>query len=76
MYLPLLFPTLLRTNGAGFCYNIGRIFSAAGVVFFGLFQRPGDDRLTLLWAGWLFLPADLFASFFPDLRDTNDTVVA
>src|SRR5262249_43022027 len=25
MYLPPLFPTLLRTTGAGFCYNIGRI---------------------------------------------------
>ena len=24
MYLPPLFPTLLRTTGAGFCYNIGR----------------------------------------------------
>ena len=24
MYLPPLFPTLLRTTGAGFCYNFGR----------------------------------------------------
>ena len=28
MYLPPLFPTLLRTTGAGFCYNIGRIAAA------------------------------------------------
>jgi predicted MFS family arabinose efflux permease len=69
MYLPPLFPTLLRTTGAGFCYNIGRVFSAAGVVFFGLFQRLGDYRLTLLWAGCLFLPAALFALWLPDLRD-------
>lgn len=69
MYLPPLFPTLLRTTGAGFCYNIGRVFSAAGVVFFGLFQRLGDYRLTLLWAGCLFLPAALFALLLPDLRD-------
>ena len=32
MYLPPLFPTLLRTTGAGFCYNFGRIVSATGVV--------------------------------------------
>ena len=32
MYLPPLFPTLLRTTGAGFCYNIGRIASATGVI--------------------------------------------
>jgi len=34
MYLPPLFPTLLRTTGAGFCYNIGRITAAFGTVFF------------------------------------------
>jgi MFS family permease len=69
MYLPPLFPTLLRTTGAGFCYNIGRVVSAAGVVFFGLFQQLGDYRLTLLWAGALFLPAGAFALFLPELRD-------
>ena len=37
MSLPPLFPTLLRTTGAGFCYNIGRIIAAAGTVIFGLF---------------------------------------
>ena len=29
MCLPPLFPTLLRTTGAGFCYNIGRVLAAA-----------------------------------------------
>ena len=42
MYLPPLFPTLLRTTGAGFCYNIGRIAAAGAVVFFGLFSKVGD----------------------------------
>jgi MFS family permease len=70
MYLPPLFPTLLRTTGAGFCYNIGRVVSAAGVVFFGLFQQVGDYRRTLLYAGLLFLPAGLFALRLPERRDT------
>ncbi len=70
MYLPPLFPTLLRTTGAGFCYNIGRVVSAAGVVFFGLFQQLGDYRRTLLCAGVLFLPAAALALLLPDLRDT------
>jgi MFS family permease len=35
MYLPPLFPTLLRTSGAGFCYNIGRIAAGFGTVIFG-----------------------------------------
>jgi MFS family permease len=57
MYLPPLFPTLLRTTGAGFCYNIGRIAAAFGTVFFGLFSQVGSFRLALLYAAFLFLPA-------------------
>ena len=69
MYLPPLFPTLMRTTGAGFCYNIGRVVSAAGVIFFGLFSRVGDHRLALFYAGFLFLPAALIALAMPDARD-------
>lgn len=57
MYLPPLFPTLLRTTGAGFCYNIGRIAAAWGTVQFGLYSKVGDFRITLLWAASLFAPA-------------------
>lgn len=69
MYLPPLFPTLLRTTGAGFCYNIGRIVAAFGTVFFGLFSKVGDHRHALLYAGVLFLPAALFACLLPKARD-------
>jgi MFS family permease len=69
MYMPPLFPTLLRTTGAGFCYNIGRIAAAAGTVFFGMFSKLGDYRLALLYAGFLFLPASLIALALPELRD-------
>ncbi len=66
MYLPPLFPTLLRTTGAGFCYNIGRIAAALGTVFFGLFSRVGDHRLALLYASILFVPAGVIALFLPE----------
>jgi MFS family permease len=69
MYLPPLFPTLLRTTGAGFSYNIGRITAAFGTVFFGLFSRVGDHRAALFYAGLLFLPATLTALFLPRQRD-------
>lgn len=68
MYLPPLFPTLLRTTGAGFSYNIGRIVAAAGTIFFGLFSQVGDYRQTLLIAGFLFLPAALIACYLPEPR--------
>jgi MFS family permease len=35
IYLPELFPTHVRTTGVGFCYNFGRIFTAAGVLITG-----------------------------------------
>jgi MFS family permease len=69
MYLPPLFPTLLRTTGAGFCYNIGRITAAFGTVFFGLFSKVGDHRAALFYAGLLFLPAALAALLLPRARD-------
>jgi MFS family permease len=69
MYLPPLFPTLLRTTGAGFCYNIGRIIAAGGTVFFGLFSTFGDHRSGLCYAGLLFLPAAVTALFLPKARD-------
>jgi len=67
MYLPPLFPTLLRTTGAGFCYNIGRILAAFGTVFFGLFSHVGDYRIPLFYAGLLFLPASITAFLLPRL---------
>jgi hypothetical protein len=66
MYLPPLFPTLLRTTGAGFCYNFGRIAAAFGTVLFGLFTKVGDYRLALLCAGFLFVPAAAIACLLPE----------
>lgn len=36
IYLPELYPTELRTTGAGFCFNIGRVVSAAGPFLTGV----------------------------------------
>jgi MFS family permease len=69
MYLPPLFPTLLRTTGAGFCYNIGRVAAGLGTVFFGLFTKVGDYRLALFYAGMLFLPAAGLALLLPEPPD-------
>jgi MFS family permease len=69
MYLPPLFPTLLRTTGAGFCFNIGRISAAFGTVFFGLFSKVGDYRVALLCAGFLFVPAGLISFMMPHAKD-------
>jgi MFS family permease len=74
MYMPPLFPTLLRTTGAGFCYNIGRIAAAFGTVFFGLFSHVDDDRPALLYAGFLFIPAAVAALRLPEPPDERSRV--
>ncbi len=68
MCLPPLFPTLLRTTGAGFCYNFGRIVAAGGTVFFGLTEagKIGDVREAMVYAGWLFAPAAVIALLLPE----------
>jgi MFS family permease len=66
MYLPPLFPTLLRTTGAGFSYNIGRLAAALGTVLFGLLAPVGDFRQALLLDGFLFLAAAALALTLPD----------
>lgn len=69
MCLPPLFPTLLRTTGAGFCYNIGRIVAAAGTVLFKLYSPPKDYHESLYWAGCLFFPAALIALLLPEEKE-------
>jgi MFS family permease len=69
MYLPPLFPTLLRTTGAGFSYNIGRLAAAAGTVIFGTLAHTDQFRTALLIASLLFIPAMLVALLLPDLHD-------
>lgn len=71
MYMPPLFPTLLRTTGAGFCYNIGRIVSAAGVVFSGTLSSGGDFKRTLLFSSCLLLPAIFVAMVLPEPKDLD-----
>lgn len=47
-YLPELFPTRLRGTGAGFCYNAGRIVTAAFPFLVGVIVRSGANPLEVL----------------------------
>jgi MFS family permease len=44
-YLPELFPTRLRGTGAGFCYNVGRLITAAGPFLVANVASRGSDAL-------------------------------
>ena len=66
MYLPPLFPTLLRTTGAGFCYNIGRIAAALASIVFGWLAPIGDFRTALLYSSLLAIAAAIWSVWLPD----------
>jgi len=36
LYIPMLFPTGIRASATGFCFNIGRFFTALAVLFVGV----------------------------------------
>jgi hypothetical protein len=75
MYLPPLFPTLLRTTGAGFCYNIGRVFAAGGPFLVGYIATQGTNTAisVLFYVG--FLPI-LGIAFMPWVIETKGRPLA
>ena len=71
MYLPPLFPVLLRTTGSGFCYNIGRVAAAVASIIFGWLAPVGDFRTALLYSSLLALAAALWSFWLPE--ETRET---
>lgn len=70
LYIPPLFPVLIRTVGAGFTYNVGRLVSAAGTL---LALLAGSRLATamgftsvLWWIGLLFVPGLIICLFLPE----------
>ncbi len=47
-YLPELFPTHLRGTGSGFCYNTGRIITAAGPIAVGVIAQSGQNPIDIV----------------------------
>lgn len=70
LYIPPLFPVLVRTLGAGFTYNVGRLVSAAGTL---LALVAGSSLATaqgvshaLWWIGLLYVPGLVVCLFIPE----------
>lgn len=57
LYIPPLFPVLLRTTGSGLCYNFGRLTAAVGTLIGGtVAASAGGPHLAIYYAGFLYLP--------------------
>jgi MFS family permease len=69
-YLPELFPTRVRGTGAGFCYNIGRVFASVGPFIVGSISARGTSAAVdvLFFVG--FIPL-LGLAFMPWVIETR-----
>lgn len=66
LYIPPLFPTLLRTTGSGFCYNFGRLVAALGTVMGGFIASKVQPGTAIWYAGFIYIPGVAIALFMPE----------
>jgi MFS family permease len=73
-YLPELFPMRLRGTGSGFCYNVGRIATAAFPFIIGVILRGGANPLEII--RWVALAPVLGVALiaFGVAEETKDLV--
>jgi MFS family permease len=61
VYIPLLFPVSVRATATGFCFNVGRFFTAAAVFFVGvLVTTLGGYGNSLFAFSFVFLVGFVF----------------
>jgi MFS family permease len=71
-YIPELFPTKIRATGAGFCFNIGRFFTATIVFFVGnLVSYFGGFSNALLSFSIMFILALVLVIILPTKTQTE-----
>jgi len=69
LYIPLLFPTTIRASATGFCFNIGRLFTAAAVLFVGVLVTVlGGYGNSLFIFSFVFLIGLLVVVFVKDIQ--------
>jgi MFS family permease len=68
LYVPPLFPTLLRTTGAGFCYNIGRVVAGVGTIWLA-YQTSStvSPYSAILVLGLLYIPGLVVSLMMPEI---------
>ncbi|SFR04016.1 Predicted arabinose efflux permease, MFS family [Lentzea waywayandensis] len=75
-YLGELFPTRVRTTGAGFCFNIGRGVSAFAPLTLGVLAGGAGFGAGLLVCAGFMACAAIVMTFLPDLRSVTTAPAA
>ncbi|MEO2017476.1 MAG: MFS transporter [Fuerstiella sp.] len=68
VYFPELYPTRLRGTGAGFCFNMGRLGTAAAFFGFAVLANPPTPEEKAMWLSPLFLLGIVVVLFAKETR--------
>lgn len=69
VYIPNLFPVAIRGTATGFCFNIGRIFTAIAVLFVGVLVSTLGGYANSLFTFSLVFVIGLVATFFTKAKN-------
>ncbi len=69
VYFPELFPNHLRSTGAGFCFNAGRLVASPVLVFSGALKSAVGLQLAITLMGLLFIIGIIVMLFLPETKD-------
>jgi len=69
VYFPELFPNHLRSTGAGFCFNAGRLLASPVLVFSGALKSAVGLQLAITLMGLLFIIGIVVMFFLPETKD-------
>ena len=70
VYFPELYPTRLRGTGSGFCFNMGRLGTAAAFLIFGLMIKIAPETQAL-WFAPLYILGAIVVLFGRETRGTE-----
>ena len=69
VYFPELYPTRLRSTGAGFCFNMGRLATAAAFFVFASAAVPVSPEKKAILLAPLYLVGVVIVLFARETRD-------
>jgi MFS family permease len=76
VYIPGLFPTGIRSSATGFCFNVGRLFTAAAVLFVGvLVNLLGGYSNSLFIFSLVFVVGLICVLFIKNIKSTDQPVI-
>ncbi len=74
LYIPPLFPTMIRVTGAGFCYNIGRVVAGFGTIFGAAIAQNFGPTKPIAWISLLYIPGIILAFTMPVPSNSTDGI--